>query len=492
MFSNKDGMGINRIFKLGKFHVDWASNKFVILLFITISAISSTGWTANQCRQLFERRVDKVQITEEIYEKEVKDLRATLSGKLATVWRSEWKTKLEVTKSNQYVLNLAEKFLTPETSATVLKDLDINSPSFTRIVHARIYELQQKKMLSAADELGVRDSPPPAGARDTTFTYYTKPISNAQGDGKHQVRIRTYLREIKYSAIPVGESVQGFNVYGKLVTLTRVSADALKMVTGTDKITESEQVFTFEQMTLQHGQTMRLFAPHGRSFKLEIKSALDDVIAGKNLPLLAGKHMVQKLDVSLSIPQVAILFAPLKNLTPKGKLSESTRRIENLKAELLTKTPENKARIEAVLEVLSEAVSKNPEFLVIEGATAYHRTAFETTTGLQTTIDRDQGIYLGDMYGNNFLKNPIYTIQTNRLIITKAKDARHVELKVPVTSMENSVGIIFADPAAAPPPQNAQYDARIKEMLKVYHQFVNTADHPGKFNYIRENGVDVD
>ncbi len=463
------------------------SNWFVRILF-SIFFTPTFAFSAETCRSLFSAEIVKVFIADSTYQKDIKNLRSTLSGKLATVWRSEWKTKLSVSESNQYVNDLVNKFLTTHTRSVILSGLDINNDGFTREVHSRLYKLQVEKLLLPADELAVRDSPAPEGAKDTTFTYYLKPLKSFKSEGKHQVRIRTYLREIRYAEISIGESVQGFDINEKKITVTRLSNNNFKLTMGIADVVEIEQRLTIDELTTKEGPSMRLFAPHGKNFKLEIKSALTDHISGSQYPLLAGKHMVQKLDVSLSAKQVGHLFAPLQANSSENKIKESNLRIASLTAELIAKTPDNKARIEAVFEVLLQGISKNSNFLTVEGATAYHRTAFETTTGLQTTIDRDQGVYEGNMYGENFLKNPLYTIQTNKLIKTKTKDARHVELKVPVTSMQQSVGIDYADPAAAPQPRNANFNSRIKEMIAIYHHFVKNVFHAGKFNYIRENG----
>ena len=200
--------------------------------------------------------------------------------------------------------------------------------------------------------------------------------------------------------------------------------------------------------------------------------------------------MVQKLDVALTLDQVTSLFAPLRSSGPATKTRESLTRVNALVRDLVRKNPENQARIEAVFKVIKQGIAGNPDFLTIEGATAYHRTAFETTTGLQTTVDRDQGVYSGNMYqANGSLKDPILTTKTNTIFRPESNDSRHVELKVPVTSMANTAGITFADPLNAPKPQDSGNDDKIKQILSVYHRFVRNNRHAGKFNYLRENGV---
>ncbi|OFZ30130.1 MAG: hypothetical protein A2622_09790 [Bdellovibrionales bacterium RIFCSPHIGHO2_01_FULL_40_29] len=450
--------------------------------------LPTTGWAEPLCKSLFIQPIENIVVHDKIFSQKIKNLRNTLSGKLATVWRSEWKTKLSVAESNRYTFDLINHFLTVESRAFVLDGLDLGHEGFTRQVHQRMYELQTSQKNHPEDQISVRDKPAPRGARDTTFTYYTKPIKNASGDGKHQVRIRTYLREIEWREIPVGSSVTAFDSKSNLVTITRENVSQYLVVSGDKPTTTTQESLSLEQMRSRYGWTPRFYAPHGKTFKLEIKSVLSDTISGEKYPLLAGNHMVQKLDVTLTPAQVSKFFAPLKTDTIDKKQSESLSRVDSIIRELTKKFPENQSRIEAVFDIIREGILENPDFLMIEGATTYHRTAFESKGGLQTTIDRDQGLYLDHMYTARYLKNPLTVIKSNSVIKTGVSDARHVELKVPVTSMKMAVGIDFADKKSAPEPQVTKYDDKITEMVGIYYRYVKNAAHAGKFNYIRKTG----
>lgn len=470
--------------------MNWITTQFFLLTFVITTVIAGPTFAADMCRSLFTTGVEKVTIPNATYNKEVSQLRETISGKLATVWRSEWKTKLTVTESNQYIIDLCKHFLTPETSQAVLKGLDINSNAFTRKVHARLYKLQSSGKMKPGDILAVRDKPGPEGSKDTTFTYYLKPLKMANGNGKHQVRIRTYLREIDFRDLKVGEMVDGFDNLSRQVNITKLDGDLIQVVINDAKGLVSNQTFRLAEIIDQYGATLNLRAPHGKNYKLEIKSALTDEISSAKYKRLGGDHMVQKLDVSLTEDQVQELFAPLNHASPQKQYFESMGRILKLEKSLLAKNPENAPRIKAVLDVLKEGVAQNPEFLLIEGATAYHRTAFETTTGLQTTVDREQSVYEGNMYASDKLKKPSTVKGNNKAYKPNAKDARHVELKVPVTSMENTVGIEYANPETAPQAgPKTENDQKIEDMLSDYHRYVRSSLHPGKFNYIRKNGA---
>ncbi|AGH95403.1 hypothetical protein [Pseudobdellovibrio exovorus] len=490
----------------------------VVVGFIGLS--SSSVLAANRCEALFSRlqapvavrpvqpsvrpvtpapraqteaprpRIERVELPERRFDGHTRELRDTLSGKLATVWRSEWKTKLEVSESNQYVVDMAREFLTPETREVVLAGLEVHSEGLVRQVHERIYRLQEAGRLKEADALLVRDMPPPVGAKDTTFTYYTKPIVNTHGEGKHQIRVRTYLREVSYEQIPEGQSVQGFEANGSSVVITKLANQSYRVETGIEATGKVVRELNLSEVQQLYGASARFFAPHGKSFKMEVKTALDDQISYERFPILGGNHMVQKLDVSLSPAQVARLFAPLTESSAAARRVEALTRIDSLQSEINAKNPDGQARTEAVFNVLKAGIEGNPDFLAIEGATAYHRTAFESKSGFQTTIDRDQGVYMGNMYASSSLKTPVETIRQNQMIATTAADARHVELKVPVTSIENTVGIQFHDPRSAPQPQRAESDASIVSAVGIYSRYVRNNDHSGKFNYIMKYGED--
>ncbi len=467
--------------------------RLFIVSVLALSALTALPLAAAPlCSAVFQGTtvpvVEKVSISEDQFNETTQDLRSTLSGKLATVWRSEWKTKLSFFESNQYVQQLTKELLTSESRKYVLNDLKVEQEGFVQQIHARIYDLITQNKIKPKDKLLVRDKPAPTGAKDTTFTYYTKPIVVENAEGKHQMRVRTYLREIIYTDMTIGSTIQGFDALGNTVEFLRQSEDLYKITIKINDAIHSEQHLSSVEMNKRFGKSAHIFAPHGKSFKLEIKTALNDVISDKKLPLLGGNHMVQKLDVSLSPAQVSKLFAPLNGIDIASRQKISLERISEIEKEVNLKTPDNKARTEAVFNVLRTGLLNNNNFLEIEGATFYHRTAFESTSGFQTTIDREQGVFAGQMYSSTSLKSPIDVVRNNSMLKPRFEDARHVELKVPVTSIQKTVGIDFQDPKNAPQPQNTDKESEILKAATIYHQYVKNSSHAGKFNFIRKEG----
>lgn len=462
-------------------------------LILAVQLYANHSVAANACVDLFSgrqapqtRAVDKVQVKDR-YVVLLNNLRATLSGKLATVWRSEWKTKLSVNRSNDYVYKLVKQSLSPETLDKVLNGLDPKAEGFVRNVHQRMYELQIKGETNSTDKLTVRDAPPPEGATDSTFTYYTKPLIDATGQAKHQPRIRTYLREVNFEKMAVDVAVTGSLVDKSQVSITKKHDGNFELT-----INGESKVLTPAQMQERFGSSFKMFAPHGKSYKLEIKSALDDMIQSPKYKNLNGNHNVQKLDVSLSQAQVDMLFAPLKAKNEAGRKAESNARLEKLTQEIIGKDPSLEARAKAIFAVLAEGVAGNPNFLQIEGATAYHRSAFESTSGFQTTVDRQQGVYFGNMYSAKGLKDPTNVLKHNERLVTGKDDARHVELKLPINLVVDVMGVKFSDPASAKLVQHQPFDQRaLHGVVGLYNGFVTNVNHPGKFNYLKASASEL-
>lgn len=468
--------------------------KQLLPLILVAQIYSLNSVAANSCRAMFAgeaapatRVVDKVAVTENRHTTLLKGLRATLTGKLATVWRSEWKTKLSVQRSNDYVNKLIKQNLSPETLDKVLNGLDPKSEGFTRQVHQRMFELQAKGETNVNDKLTVRDAPPPEGATDSTFTYYTKPLIDAQGNSKHQPRIRTYLREVNFEKMATDVPVVGSLANGSKVTITKKHDGVFEL-----NVNGESKVLTSAEMQTRFGSNFKMFAPHGKSYKLEIKSALDDIIQSPKYTNLNGNHNVQKLDVTLSQTQVDMLFAPLKSKTEAGRQTESKIRLDKITQEIVAKDPALEARAKAIFAVLSEGIAGNSNFLQIEGATAYHRSAFESTTGFQTTIDRKQGVYLGNMYSASGLKDPTFVLKNNNRLVTGETDARHVELKLPINLVVDVMGVKFSDKESKALVQHQPFDRPVIEnVVKLYNGFVTSLLHPGKFNYLRASAAEL-
>jgi hypothetical protein len=94
------------------------------------------------------------------------------------------------------------------------------------------------------------------------------------------------------------------------------------------------------------------------------------------------------------------------------------------------------------------------------------------------------------MYALQGLQSPIDILNNNHLLSTQEKDARHVELKVPVTSMNETAGIEYHDPSSAPAAQTSELQPQLDAAVKVFYKYVKNADHSGKFNYIQKNSDD--
>ncbi|RZA00221.1 MAG: hypothetical protein EOP11_18560, partial [Proteobacteria bacterium] len=271
-------------------------------------------------------------------------LRKTLSGNLATVLRSEWKAKGAVAEANKYVSDLAQDFLTPETRALVTKGLNPSSKGYIRTVAKRLFDLaeEDKKLIAAgkppvlknADLLGVRDPAPPAGASDYTFTYYTRPVGDDAG-GKHQIRVRNYLRVVNLKDMQAGVPVNAFASDGSPLTLVRgAEPDTFQVIAG-PKGQEIARKLSLAEVRQELGANPTLYAaPHGGKFKLEVKTRLKDSVSTEKYPALGGQNLVQKLDVSLSAEQVGALFAPLP-ADSAGAAAEANARLKKVKEEVL-------------------------------------------------------------------------------------------------------------------------------------------------------------
>lgn len=466
----------------------------VFAILVPFFAFLSPLMAQVNCQTLFlnqPQTVPKVEITQAVFEKTSETLKATIGvDKLATVWRAEWKTKLKVAQSNTYVFNLLKTTLSKATFNTVTKNLSIEDIDFVEKVHSRLYDLQANTLLNKNDDLKVRDMSPPDGVQDHNFTYYTKPLTVAGSEAKHQIRLRTYVREINFNELKKYEIIIGYNMYGQKFEIVKTGDTQIRVRIFNKNSLEQQFQDSTEGIKKTFGNKLVLFAPHGEKLKLEVKTVALDKILGKGMPLLAGKHTVSKLDVSLTLIQALSLFAPFNNQNPKYKTASSMKRIDALMADLMAIVPTSHDRIRAVFEVLKEGVKNDPDFLQLQGATIYQRVAFESNSGYQTTVDRAQGVYTEGIYdhqNHSLLANPLEIFKSSPLLLGPAEAERHVEFKVPVPSLKNTVGIEFVKPETAPSPQNTFTDGDIKRALEIFYPYVNSENHPGKFNYILKN-----
>jgi hypothetical protein len=395
-----------------KTHVRLLSTAILIVLTL-ISALPNHTKAASCVDILNSKKAttteSSISISHERFEELTAALRATINGNLATVFRSEWKTKLTMESSNSLIDGFARLFLSPETLQAALNGLDLHTESFTRSIHSKLFAIKQNKDSQSllADRLTVRDAPPPEGTTDTTFTFYLRPLKDkdGNGEGKHQVRIRNYVRLVRVAQLKqlaIDDSIHGFSSDGQPISIKKLSEQ--HYVIGSPN--EISVPLTLNEIKETFGSELRFFAPHGGKYKMEIKTALLDKISNHKYTQLGGFHMVQKLDVSLTPAQTEKLFAPMNASNPAQRRSESNSRTDELQMELINRTPENKHRIIAVLNVLREGIKHDENFLSIEGATLYHRSAFESDLGFQLTVDRRQKVFHSADKPNRFSGQP--------------------------------------------------------------------------------------
>jgi len=329
--------------------------------------------------------------------------------KLNTELRSENKAKGSLKEANQYLLALVRDNLKYESYKEILpKGLNLSEDSFRRHIHQKLYEMSQNGRLKEGHALYVRDPPPPPGVKDSTFTYYTKSIvepdevgNEIEGGGKHQVRLRTYLRRIDVDAIPDRMPIEIFTPSGEALKITRTEARAgepvFEIVTAGGKEGGTTALLSRGEVKARFGDLIEGYPPHGKAYKLEVKTRLKHEILGTKNPSLQGKNIVQKLDVSLSARQVDLLFG--NQATPFAE------RVRALKAAILLQKPKGGPdRVNAVFAVLETGGAKDAEFGKLIGATRYERDAWEVAlparvgddakdARIQVTFDDAQGVF---------------------------------------------------------------------------------------------------
>lgn len=477
-----------------------------------------SGYAAFASPGVSEELAPRIEISTEQFDEITNRLRDTLSGNLATVLRSEWKAKGTTAEANRYVSDLTDSFLSQETREIVTQGLNVENEEYTRTIARRLFDLGEQKKLKKEDLLVVRDPAPPTAARDFTFTYYTRAVSDS-AEGKHQMRVRNYLRTVDFRKLEIDFPVNTFNGTGESLSIRRLAENKVEFVLGQGP-KAVRNVMGLDEAIRKHGPTFTAFAaPHGGKFKLEVKSRLKDEISAEKFPLLGGRNIVQKPDVSLSAQQVSALFAVLPEDASVARLV-ATSRVKALEDELIA-TIEAKAnkvlsspttgeaeklvarkerdhsvsRAKAVMHMLKVAVGEDPNFLKIEGATLYSRTAFEisvpdTIAGasvkLQTTIDRDLGVF-GQVYADDgaFL-SPIDTFQKSEILKpASAAEQRHWELKVPRPLVAKEIGLKPTESMPFAPDievDDVPSSAELKKSLELF-SFCQVTNR-GKFMHI--------
>ena len=468
-------------------------------LFISFAILSGLSWgaigkaTSFACQDFIngsdEASSENVTISRTEYTRLLGALRATIDGNLATVWRSEWKAKLSAPQATQYVESMLQHFLSKKTFNEHFADLNSLQPDFMATVLRRLFELRKTGHLLAEDTLFSRDPPPPTGVKDTTFTYYTKAMGS--GEGKHQIRVRTYMRRIVApEKLEIDAIVHVIDPKTRqALSFKRINENQVAI-----KLGESVEVLEMRNFILLYA-SKSYFSPIGANFKLEVKSALTDQIQRQNFPVLGGPHMVEKLDIPMTDLQFKKLFAQARVGSAERARAISLSRLEALRIDLLQEPLQGHVkagRVAAIIEVLTRAVNADPYFLNLVGATHYQRFSLEGSSGLQTTADCEQSVFLG-MYGENGqLRTPSQVIAESEEYVPFVEDAWHVELKFPVYAVQAVNGLEYSDPmAAALVPHPVFNSSDYFNAARIYSGFVNSDEHRGKFRFLQNFGTKI-
>ena len=411
-----------------------------------------------------------ISISENQFLKYYNNLNRTLSGNLATVFRSEWKAKEDAAGAASYLDELIDYF-SPEVKAQ-LKKKPTDGEDFFQDVVSAIKDRPDRSV-------GMRDPPPPKGSFDRTFTYYTKSIGDKSG-GKHQVRLRRYLRTIDLDKIEKDTPVRGI-LDGQVHEIQKIGKDKYKLKVG-KKIdltnnqmleTSEDLVLTKQELESRYGSPAILYSyPHAKKYKLEVKSRPHDSIGLDGHEKLQGQNYVQKLSVNLSDEQAQMLFGTANR---SENLLDQIRQLEE---SVLTDPKNEKERTQAVFDVLRLGAEKDSNFLKTRGSTEYKRYAFEVLlpdkidgkpVKIQTTFDTNMGTRNNYDTNGDFL-SPIESIRLNSLLSPKsAEEVFHIELKIPKALIERV--------------EQGGGSEQLKEILRIFNSYRVT--NKGKFNHIQ-------
>ncbi len=288
------------------------------------------------------------------------------------------------------------------------------------------------------------------------------------------------------------ESIDGYSKDGSVFLIKKMSPLSFNLKLHGQLL----ENLNLNQITQILGSHFKIFAPHGGKYKLEVKSALQDIIKGDVFPLLSGPHMVQKLDIGLTPQQFIFLFADIPTTDEFQLKKVSLKRIEELEVELLLSPKNNPERVKSVLAVLKEGVSSNSKFLKIIGATFYHRGAFESPTiGFQMTVDRDQKVFYDGIYQKShdsrelILNDPFEVLALPYYVVPMKNDERHVELKIPYNNVIESIGLLTDLNLFETSESKKQINPDMEKILRIYSKYLKNNQHRGKFNYLIENGI---
>jgi hypothetical protein len=420
----------------------------------------------------------KINLSSDEYDDHLFSIRKTLSGNLSTVERLENKWKATYRNAHNY---LSKVISSQDNLAKIPRNVRNPIKSFQKLVG----DVRKGKYKN----IGSRDPPPPPGAQDHTFTYYTKAIKDVRG-AKHQFRVRSYVREINYKDMKMNVPILGYDEVGNIVELTRIPYGQStrlqirymkKTHNGLEEVKKLSHLSRKEVTTQLGGRyPPTLYAyPHGKGFKLEVKSKLPDTIEGDIFPNLNGQNFVQKLDLPLTWDELKILFGERR----KGKYYQQ--QIESIKEQVrkraVQKYPEvGNERVDAFFKLYQDALSREPNFHTLAGATEYQRFAFEINVPdkvagkgikLQTTFDYNQGArFVYNKQGK--LLNPLETFDTQTKLPNTTVEPLHVEFKAPKVLVEK----------AAVNPESVSEE--LGTIMRIFNDSKPNNISRGKFNFI--------
>lgn len=424
------------------------------------------------------------------------------SADLNTILRSENKAKGTVVEANAYIKELVEQAAGKSVKEKIMAGLpSVGSPDFRREIHRRLYEL--RKEFPEDHRLFVRDPPPPRGVTDSTFTYYTKAIEDGTG-GKHQIRARTYLREIDLEKLPTGEEV-------KVIARERLpGASEAFGPEGLIKIRKNEDgTFTYShmlrgreiserlgkaEMNSLFGDVIKGRAPHGEQFKLEVKTALKDNMSGDTYRNLGGQNLVQKLDVPLTPEQLEKLFGP-----PEEKFLP---RLKALRTELLATKGIDADRVNAVMNVLEAGGRRDSSFGRLAGATRYERDAWELAvpdsvngkagSKIQITFDEQQAAFTNVYSRGGGLLDPVTVEAKAPKLVPETAQPVHWEQKIQKPLVSRAIGLEEYKNGAriVAEVEDAAVSPELKSAIASFDRSGTALDrNSGKFNFLQKTGV---
>lgn len=446
-----------------------------LFLYIPILSIASECnlllTSRDQLRKYHFSGEKQVLMSTSEYQHYYQEINKTLSGNLSTVHRMENKWKTDFESGEEYL----QKIIRQTSDSSFSKSTDNSLSS--------LEELVDRIRNNEFDGIAMRDPPPPKGASDKTFTYYTKPILGENG-GKHQFRIRTYVREIDLSKIE-SEVVKGIMPNGEIAQIVKVgdrySLSFLKKEAGSEVVTR--QLFDLDEQAIikELGglDPPKLYAyPHGKGFKLEVKSRLPDEITSGTFENLNGKTFVQKLDLPMTMDDINFLFS---------KQGDFLVKLQQLKERILPnaikKYPEvGAARVDAFFDLMKKAYQTEKNFSTLAGATEYQRFAFEVkvpdqvegkAVAVQTTLDYNSASrYVYDTQDK--LYNPLEASSYQvRMQSQVDNESLHIEFKAPKK---------LIDRAVSDNPQ--EISSEFNSLLRLWNNSKPNNNNFGKFNYI--------